>query len=668
MIRSIVTSILLTAGCVSVRGAQPVGSLSPDSLHEVIVTAVAPVRSISQTEDGSATLSRGGLSDSPSFMGSNDPVVMLRSLPAIATSNDLQATMNIRGCASGANAYYADGLRITNPLHMLGFYSAFNPDFFERYDFRPGYIPVSAPNTSGALLEAHTAHDVCNRLSGAASVGLIESHLAVATPIIRDRLSVAAGGRMAYPSKIFPNLLKLGTSRLQYGFADANLSVVSRLTRRDMLRLSVFADRDNTDVSDRRQGVKEGFFRWSNIAAGATWTHDDGEVTAYWTRYRNRLRLDQGGQRLDLPSGLDQITVSYHTPLSNGWRIGGDLNWRRTLGQHNSALSANNGVGPADAFEANVAAGWHHDVGRRFAVDAGARISFYTTHGYTTIIPQPRVQTTYRLGARHFVTACYQRQVRFDRLIETSGGGLPSDFWTTASPHIHPDDVHSLEVGAGGRLPYIGGTFRIDLYARRLLHATDYSGSVMDMLSPSYDGVAHIADAGGWARGVSVFVTRQFGRLRGRLGYNLGRTTLHSEHFGHTSYPAAYDRTHDLSVTLTWQPFGWLQLSASYVYATGLPYTRARYGYMIGENLICEYYPHNSSRLPDYNRLDLAASWRHTGRNGLRQQVTLAVYNALGSRNVLFQYLNYSVSDGISHRSSVMDMVIPSITYSISLR
>lgn len=111
-----------------------------------------------------------------------------------------------------------------------------------------------------------------------------------------------------------------------------------------------------------------------------------------------------------------------------------------------------------------------------------------------------------------------------------------------------------------------------------------------------------------------------------------------------------------------------MQLSASYVYATGLPYTKAKYGYMIGENLICEYYPHNSSRLPHYNRLDLSASWHHTNRHGLRQEVAVSVYNVLGSHNVLFQYQDYSVSGGIINKSSVMNMVLPSITYSISFR
>lgn len=658
----------MIAGCAFMMKAQPVGSIPIDSLQEVVVTAVGPVKGVSQDEAGSISLTQRGLSEAPSFMGSRDPLAMLRSMPAVATNNDLRASMNVRGTASGSNSWYADGVRIGNPLHILGFYSGFNPDFFQKYEFRPGYIPASYPNTSGAFLEASSATDVAARFSGKASVGLIESHFGLSTPIVKDRLSVALGGRLAYPSKIFPDLLKMGSSSLQYGFGDANIALTGRLTDRDILKVSAFFDRDNLDVSDRRQGVKEGFFRWMNIAAGASWMRSSNEVDVYFSRYTNRLRLDQGSQTLDLPSGLTEAAARCRLALPAGFHVGGDVNWRRTQGIHNSALKATNGVAPQEAFEANAAAEWRGQLGRQWRLEGGLRLSVYTSGGYTAFFPQPRVAATFKLPGDYFISAAYQRLMRFDRLIESSGGGLPSDFWISASSGVKPEDVNSFELGAGGMIPWIGANFRIDLYAKRILHASDYVGTVLDLLSPSYDAEPNIVDARGWARGISISLMRQFGRVRGRIGYNLGKTTLRAERFGDDPYPAPYDRTHDLNVALTWQPWNWLQISASYVYATGLPYTRAKYGYMIGENLICEYYPHNSSRLPDYNRLDMAVSWKHTSSRGLGQEVTVSVYNVLGSKNVLFEYMNYSIADGISHKESVMNMVIPSITYTISFR
>ena len=130
--------------------------------------------------------------------------------------------------------------------------------------------------------------------------------------------------------------------------------------------------------------------------------------------------------------------------------------------------------------------------------------------------------------------------------------------------------------------------------------------------------------------------------------------------------PSAYDRPHDFNATLSYTPpfiaGSPLTIAGSYTYATGTPYTRARLGYMIGENLICEYYPHNSSRLPDYKRLDLSATWRFRGKAG-RHTLGVSVYNVLANHNTLFVYTSYSIDTGISQKQSVMKSVIPSINY-----
>ncbi len=90
----------------------------------------------------------------------------------------------------------------------------------------------------------------------------------------------------------------------------------------------------------------------------------------------------------------------------------------------------------------------------------------------------------------------------------------------------------------------------------------------------------------------------------------------------------------------------------------------AKYGYIIGENLICEYYPHNSSRLPPYKRLDLSFTYQLKSRH-LLHEFNLSVYNALASRNMLFMYNSYSLKDGVEVKKAVMKSVIPSVAYAI---
>ncbi|MDE6835990.1 MAG: hypothetical protein K2J03_03415, partial [Muribaculaceae bacterium] len=173
-----------------------------------------------------------------------------------------------------------------------------------------------------------------------------------------------------------------------------------------------------------------------------------------------------------------------------------------------------------------------------------------------------------------------------------------------------------------------------------------------------YSPLSDIIDGKGYAYGLSVSLSRQFGSIRGRVGYNIGKSRLKFDRYGNEYFPASHDRLHDLSASLLWNPISRLTLGATFTHATGTPFTKAKYGYILGENLICEYYPHNSSRLPAYNRLDLSAIWRMGSHS-----IEVSVYNALGSKNILFLYYSYSLSEGIKRKESVMKTVIPSISY-----
>ncbi|MDE5661745.1 MAG: TonB-dependent receptor, partial [Muribaculaceae bacterium] len=247
--------------------------------------------------------------------------------------------------------------------------------------------------------------------------------------------------------------------------------------------------------------------------------------------------------------------------------------------------------------------------------------------------------------------------------IEESTGGLPADFWTCSTDAALPEDVHGVEAGVSGVIPLTAVRFSAEGYYRRMLHSLEFGGSILDLANPSFDPMGHVIDGSGYAAGFSLTLMRQVGSLRGRIGYNIGVSRLRFERYGSHYVPSAHDRLHDLNATLSWTVFRPLVVTAAFTYATGTPYTQARYGYMIGENLICEYFPHNSSRLPSYKRLDLSATWtiRHGGR--FAHKINVSVYNAAACRNILFRYTTYTPSEGIVQRESVMDTVIPSLSY-----
>jgi hypothetical protein len=210
-----------------------------------------------------------------------------------------------------------------------------------------------------------------------------------------------------------------------------------------------------------------------------------------------------------------------------------------------------------------------------------------------------------------------------------------------------------------------GIDYSVEGYFKMLRHQIEYAGNLMLLVNQNYNPLDDVIAGHGYAAGLSVSLMRQWGRWRGRVGYAYGVARLRFAEYGDEMFPASSSRPHDLNASVSFDILRGLTLSAAFTHATGTPYTRARYGYMIGENLICDYFPHNSSRLPAYNRLDLSLNWVFSRSRGIKQSLNLSVYNALASRNILFLYTSYSAEKGLEQRESVMKSVIPSLSYSI---
>lgn len=650
--------ILMSAGTsLLAEGAEPADSVEAvRELETVTVTTLAPRKVLRISSDGAVNINVAQLGEQVTLMGSGDPLAVVRSLPSVATANDLQATVNVRGASNGDNLFTADNARVVNPLHMLGLFSAYNPAFYKSYSFRAGRVPMTVGSLTSACFSAESGMEPDSVLNGSVSAGLIESHAGVKLPVGRN-FSVSAGVRQTYLNAVFPRLLTLDDSHLGYDFTDVNIAALGRLGAKDAVRLSYFGNRDRLTVDNDVNGSKEGRLGWNNSAVSATWLHDGITTYAAYSYYSNKFDLDEGGRRLHLPSYFREFKAATTVPLGR-LTVGGDISCRRVSGQ--------NGFGYARSIEYNLAAEYYQPVGKRAIVTAGVRIAAHqrgTGHYWR---PQPRVEFTVDLGKGFGAYVAAARRVMFDRLIEETTAGLPADYRTLVGNGVEPADIYEAGAGVRGTIGESGVSFIAEVYARRMRHAIEWGGSLIDLASPDYNPQKDILDGSGYAAGISLSAMRQIGRVCGRVGYNYGRSRVKISRFGDSYCPSAHDRPHDLTASANYNPIAPLTISASYTYASGTPYTRAKYGYMIGENLICEYFPHNSSRLPAYKRLDLAVSWRL--RRGVRYShlFTVSVYNALASRNVLFRFVSYSITDGIQQRESVMKALIPSVSYTFS--
>lgn len=640
-------------------------------LEELVIETTGRRQLSRRLSEGSIEILASGLTEMPTIMGGGDALSAIRSLGAIATAADLTASLSIRGLPTGASRYSANGMRLGNPLHLLGLYSVYPPGIFDSYTLSTFPDVALSGNSAGAVIDAKLTSSPDSIFGATATLGLIESHGSFRIPISRDiPTSLTIGARTSYLNQVFPNLLKAGSSTLRYSFTDGAAILRCVPGTADMITLSGSLSTDHLNMLNDQNSHKESASGWSNIAIGAVWNHSKYIFQASFLRYSNKFNIEQGERQISLPTSMSETTLSANRTLGN-FRIHIDAILRRASEQHNisgtSASSAPNTI--SKGIEINAAAGWRKALLQWLEIDAGIRLSAYHSvfkgDNYSNFAPQPRLAVSVTPSDYFRVSLRYARMMRFDILVEESATGMPLNYFLNCRKGIKPADNHSLELEFSGVFPNILIDWQLTAYGIRMLNAAEFGGSLLSFLNYGYSPTDDLHFGRGYSAGLTISMERQFGPLRGRINYNLGFSRLRIPFFSEHYFPASSDRLHDLSINLTWQFLRRFILSGNFTLASGTPYTRARYGYIIGENLICEYYPHNSSRLPLYRRLDLSLSYRLiTGK--FSHDLTLTLYNALASKNTLFLYNHYSMQSGVEIKKSIMKSVIPSISYTLS--
>ncbi len=126
-----------------------------------------------------------------------DVARVVQQIPGVASDPDLLATFFVRGGGPEEVVFYLDGVPLTNPYHLGGFASIFNPMMIESADFYSGGIPARyEPALSGAF-EVRYATGETKRPRVWADVSMLTAKFRLDVPI-SDGLSATVSMRRSY--------------------------------------------------------------------------------------------------------------------------------------------------------------------------------------------------------------------------------------------------------------------------------------------------------------------------------------------------------------------------------------------------------------------------------------------------------------------------------------
>jgi hypothetical protein len=116
----------------------------------------------------------------------------------------------------------------------------------------------------------------------------------------------------------------------------------------------------------------------------------------------------------------------------------------------------------------------------------------------------------------------------------------------------------------------------------------------------------------------------------------------------------------------SWRPSPRWSLAATFVYATGAPYTAAKGIYISGNSFLKEYGSYNGDKLPDMHHLDLSATYWFKHNSDRHSGINVSIYNIYAHKNPIMISWNLTVNDDKSIKMDITEHTIYTIMPSVS--
>lgn len=643
----------------------------------------------------------------PVVFGESDVLKALTLQPGIATVGEGAGGFHVRGGRSDQNLILLDGAPLFNSSHLLGFFTSVSPDAIRDVALYKGGLPAAYGGRLSSLLTLNLrpGHAQEHRISG--GVSPISSRLLVEGPLLRDKVTFLAGGRLAYPNWIlrsFPG----NTKKSRAFFYDGNVKIQYQLNDKHTTSLTAYRSYDDfkfpadTVYSWQSNLVS---WRWHSqfspaLSLSVQALHSDygfateggnpdyGFVLRSTIRHREvkadllfspsrRHKTELGGSVIGYngspgalkPTGasssINPLTLSRSygleqaAYLSHEWALLPELSLQAGL-----RYSAFQLRGPGQVYR--YEAGQPRSAETLTDTTRFSRGDILKSYGGW----EPRLALRLGLGPKTALKGHYQRTRQYLHLITNTTAISPVDFWKLSDAYVPPQVADQVGLGLVRSFRDNGWEATLEGFYKDLQSLVEYKDGATLLLNPHLE--TELLPGKGRAYGVEGSLHKLKGRFTGQAAYTYSRswvalqTPYAQEQVNNGSYfPASFDRPHNLALTGGWDlRKGWT-LASNFVYTSGRPATYPDGKYLFNGVPVVHYSRRNADRIPDYHRLDVSFTkdTRRTKDQPSYQLWVVSLYNVYARKNPYSIYFTSDQSVTRSYRLAVFGALIPSLTW-----
>jgi outer membrane receptor for ferrienterochelin and colicin len=673
----------------------------------------------------------------PALFGETDVLKALQLLPGVQGGTEGSAGLYVRGGGPEENLLLLDGVPVYNVNHLFGFFSVFNADALKNVTLYKGNFPARFSGRLSSVVDLQMKDGDSKKVHGNASIGLVSSKFNLEGPLFNGKTTFNTSFRRTYADLLLQPALWAAEAKnasddrttAGYYFYDVNVKISHTLSDNDKLYWSwysgddiiYFKYSDNYSESGvQTKGNVYTHWNWGNLVSSMRWNHVVSSklfmnTTASYTQYRFNMKVGEDFQYE--ANSSDKVSESFEAGYRSGIRDyalrtefdyspvpGHDIKFGGNLVRHvfrpdvtalhiqvtgTGSYGYDTLVGDGDLLstECNLYAEDNLSLGSFLKANVGLNYSHFAVQGRHYQSLEPRLSLRALLTNQLSFKAGYASMSQYVHLLSNSNLSMPTDLWVPTTKRILPMTSTLWSAGL-----FYAPTELLDLslegYYKHRNNIIEYKdGAGFGASSTGWEDKVSMGE--GWSYGVEFLAQKTIGATTGWIGYTWSKAEHRFNKPGQEinqgkTFPAKYDRRHDISLTLNHRFSERFDLSGTWVYCTGNTGTLALSRYRSAtipewsrntSSEPLEYVSErNNYRMPSYHRMDIGFNFHKQKKHGIRTW-SLSVYNAYCRLNPFVVYEGTSSERVYNPQTNTWDNkktlkllslfpLIPSLSYS----
>jgi len=569
------------------------------------VTVLGERKSTEEAQMSTHIINYKEIKNIPALLGEKDLFKTLLLLPGIASGTEGMSGIFVRGGSPDQNLIILDEATIYNVNHLLGFFSIFNGNAIKSAEIVKGGFPARYGGRLSSVIDIKMKEGNKESYHGEGGVGILSGNFMVEGPIVKNRSSFMLSGRRTWFDLLSRPIMaaKNPDVATSYFFYDLNAKFNYDFGNKDKLFISGYFGRDkffmkNKYSDEEGKGLYTAGLYWQNGLTSVRWNHlffnklfsnlsfifSDYTMNTY-QKSEIKMSKEKKVFSFDFNSGIRDYTLKYditYIPNSlNHILIGALCTYheaRPNAVQSKSDTSNYRKKILEQGFEYAFYVEDEINIKNKLRINPGLRFDFFSVPHKTYFLPEPRVSISYNFRKDLSIKTSYAMMNQFMLLLSPSTIGLPTDLWVPVTKGIRPQRSQQVALGVVYEPERIKMTFSIEGYYKKMDHIIAYTQGANFLLdglemmgkNTNLDWESKITKGQSWAYGIEFLARRSVGKVSGWIAYTLSWVQQQFDALNNgKKFWGRYDRRHDISLVLMYSPTKLINLSLSWVYATG---------------------------------------------------------------------------------------------------